>query len=95
LWVYVTFDGDYEYLQKNWKKFNFDPFYEFFNLVYTLKKTWKTEKKFFLANFVEKTLSNIYEEKYFQKNQSFEFWLTFKELRSIIYDSKTEFCEKH
>jgi len=33
----------------------------------------KNREKFFLANFVDKTLSNIYEEKYFQKNQSFEF----------------------
>jgi len=95
LWVYVTFDVDYEYLQKVWKKFIFDHFFDFFNLVYTLKKTWKTEKNFFLANFVDKALSNIYDEKYFQKNQSFEFWLTFKELSSIFYNSKTEFCEKH
>ena len=95
MWVYVTFDGDYEYLQKGWKKINFDPFYDFFNLVYTLKKTWKTEKKFFLANFVDKTLSNIYEEKYFQKNQSYDFWLIFKESRSIYYYSKAEFFGKH
>ena len=65
MWVYVTFDGDYEYLQKIWKKFNFDPFYEFFNLVYSLKKTWKTQKKIYLANFVDKTLSDIYEKKNF------------------------------
>ncbi len=43
----------------NVSKINFDPFYAFFNPVYMLKKTWK----FFFANFVDKTPSNIYEEK--------------------------------
>jgi hypothetical protein len=33
----------------------------------------KNREKIFLANFVDKTLSNICEEKYFQKNQSFDF----------------------
>jgi len=42
--VYVTFDGDYEYLQKVWKIFIFDHFFEFFNLVSGLEKSRIIEK---------------------------------------------------
>ena len=42
--VYVTFDGDYEYLQKVWKKIIFDHFFDFFNLVSGLEKSRIIEK---------------------------------------------------
>jgi hypothetical protein len=33
----------------------------------------KNRENFFLASFVYNTLSNIYEEKYLKKNQSYDF----------------------
>jgi hypothetical protein len=33
----------------------------------------KNREIFFLASFVDKTLNNIYEEKYLKKNQSYDF----------------------
>jgi hypothetical protein len=53
-----------------YKKFNFDRFNEFFNLVYSLKNHEKHKKKFYLANFVDKTLSDIYEKKKIKKKKS-------------------------
>ena len=38
-------DGDYEYLQKVWKKNFFEHFIDFFNLVYRLKKSSIIETK--------------------------------------------------
>ena len=37
--MYVTFDGDYEYLQKVLKKLIFDHLFDFFNLVSGLEKS--------------------------------------------------------
>ena len=95
MWVYVTFDGDYEYLQKVWKNIIFDPFTDFFYFVSSLKKSRNIEKKKFLPSFVDNPLSNIYEKKYCDKSDSYDFWLTFKEFKSFFYYSKTEFIEKN
>ena len=37
LWVYVTFDVDYEYAKKIWKKSIFDYFYEILDPIFELK----------------------------------------------------------
>ena len=92
-WVYVTFDGDYEYLQKVWKIFIFDHFNDFFYFVFSLKKSRNIEKKKFLPGFVANPLSIIYEKKYFEKKQSCDFWLIFRHLGRFFIIRKPIFLK--
>ena len=55
LWNFVSIrnvDGYYEYLQKAWKIFIFDHFFEFFNLVSGLEKSRIIEKNTVFLSFL-------------------------------------------